>query len=94
MTVYQEEDRLLCGILSHRAVTASVIESQKQMLSVVADSKQDRDFILLLRTVLNVKLMECLFLEFSFSISGPELTTGNRNPRKVKLQIRGNDYIH
>lgn len=94
MTIYQEEDHLLCGILSHQAMTASMIESQKQMLSMVADSKQDRDFIMLLRTVHNLKLMGCLFLEFSFNISGPQLTTGNRNPRKVKLWVKGNGSVH
>ena len=75
-------------------MTVSMIEPQEQMLSMVADFKQDGDFIMLFRRVHSLELMGCLFLEFSFNISGPQLTTGNRNPRKVKLRIRGNYYIH
>lgn len=40
-------------------------------------------FITLLRTVCNLKLMNCLFLEFPFNIFGPLSTTGNCNSRSA-----------
>lgn len=48
----------------------------------MGQSKAARDFILLLRTMCNLKLMYCLFLGFFFNIFAPWLTAGNWNRGK------------
>ena len=51
--------------------------------------KTAQDFIRLLRTVYNLKLMNYLFLEFSIYYFQTTVDCRSLKPWKVKLQIRG-----